>query len=164
MPDQFTRDEMGRFAAAAAENGGGQANFGGNDFEGYPSTRDALLKNATSKPSSPPANNFKLPEFAPAYDPEAGDRFLASMNGGEGAPASESFGGGQEHEPEQDAYIPSGHAPADWNPNMADRLSPHAPPAPEPAAPQEESQQFSGSQTGADSGLGGWGPGAPGGI
>lgn len=125
-----------------------------------PTTRDALLQHAApSKPSSPSAAGFRMPDL-----PDAGAGIRAAHEFGEnlaagGGSTSESFGGGEQEEAESGPgelhvfhHFPSGHAPADWNPQMADAFTPHQPPAPEPD---------SGSQTfDADSGLSDAGEGA----
>lgn len=58
------RDEAGKFAPASSPNGGGTPNFGGEGFQ-YPTTRDALLQHATSRPSTAPTitgSDFEAPE------------------------------------------------------------------------------------------------------
>jgi hypothetical protein len=62
----MNRDELGRFASASSAQNGGGANFA--QPAELPSTRDALLKHATSAPSKAPTMTGGTPQIAPPPD------------------------------------------------------------------------------------------------
>lgn len=129
---EFTRDEMGRFASASTANGGG-ANFPAPYDP--PSTRDALMKHATSRPSRAPRMTSRAPEI-PAPDFSAPPGLLRPAAGGSwgGHGGGTESGGESSEAPEPDfsrahdamGYGNQGH-PGEFADDLSDRLTPHDP-------------------------------------